>query len=472
MPRIQSPHLWFISLVATLLGSRPAHAMGVSFELAKAVTEPVALSEIASPQTAPRRDSPQAEGTATLTQPLPVPEKAGRPPVRDRISIVKLNQAQPIARVLPPTPPQALPRERVLEPRSINQPKTSAPADIGLSFRQAKPAAVGSGPTAVSTSASRGSTSPQVPGAGIPAWIYQGGSDSLVARTVGAAEGTRTATGKRTKAYYGHRDPGNGVWNLGTFSYQHGARSPEEADQKQLARLERQGHTIAQQARRKALQLSLQESLNALDLANQAPRAALDTGGYVDRLAEARQQGLAEEQAILWARTHAYLDPRTQRWDAPGLGNTYGGIRHDQRRRQTAISRALQSYSSQPAEAATGDDGATATPTLKPAESAPPASISLPVAPRADRSQPTEEKPRADLGASQATAAQPASLSARLLKEDRAPQTAVQEEERAAAAVPANPMEPPEHQATAAAAQSAISASTEASPTDPVNRQH
>ncbi|OLP18842.1 hypothetical protein BST81_07950, partial [Leptolyngbya sp. 'hensonii'] len=67
--------------------------------------------------------------------------------------------------------------------------------------------------------------------------LFQGGSFSLVAKAVGAAEGTRTPDGGRTWAYYGHRDPGNGVWNLGSFSYQHGADSPAEADVKQLRRL-------------------------------------------------------------------------------------------------------------------------------------------------------------------------------------------------------------------------------------------
>ncbi|HIK15393.1 MAG TPA: hypothetical protein IGS53_08950, partial [Leptolyngbyaceae cyanobacterium M33_DOE_097] len=50
--------------------------------------------------------------------------------------------------------------------------------------------------------------------------LFKGGSQSVVARTVGHAEGTRTAAGGYTRAYRGHVDPGNGVWNLGTFSFQ------------------------------------------------------------------------------------------------------------------------------------------------------------------------------------------------------------------------------------------------------------
>ena len=60
--------------------------------------------------------------------------------------------------------------------------------------------------------------------------FFEGGGDSLVAKSVGSAEGTRTPSGGYTRAYYGHVDPGNGVWNLGSYSYQHGAVSPQEAD--------------------------------------------------------------------------------------------------------------------------------------------------------------------------------------------------------------------------------------------------
>jgi hypothetical protein len=175
--------------------------------------------------------------------------------------------------------------------------------------------------------------------------LFDGGGDSLVARTVGSAEGTRLWNGRRTQAYYGHVDPGNGVWNLGTFSYQHEALTPEEADQKQLQRLKSQGAQLEQQAAGLGIQLSLAERLNGLDLANQAPLAALDQGGYIERLAQARQQGKTGNEAIIWARTHAYIDPATQLWNAPGLGNTGPSIERDQERRVLAVEKALTAYS-------------------------------------------------------------------------------------------------------------------------------
>lgn len=174
--------------------------------------------------------------------------------------------------------------------------------------------------------------------------LFSGGSDSLVARTVGSAEGTRTPTGDRTSAYSGHTDPGNGVHNLGTFSYQHGASDPEEADKKQLKRLRQQTETLQKKAKDLGLELTQAELLNGIDLANQAPQAALDRGGYVERLAEARQQGKAGDAAILWARTQSFIDPDTQQWNAPGLGNTAENIERDQQRRMEAIAAAEEAF--------------------------------------------------------------------------------------------------------------------------------
>ncbi len=174
-----------------------------------------------------------------------------------------------------------------------------------------------------------------------PLALFEGGSDSLVARAVGSAEGTRSPDGSKTWAYFGHVDPGNGQWNLGSFSYQHEASSPEDADERQLQRLQRQFDVIRQVAATNGLALSLEEQLNAIDLANQAPLAALQQGGYVDRLVQAYASGYSGSEAVLWARTYSFVNPATNRWDAPGLGNTEASISRDQQRRQTAISEAV-----------------------------------------------------------------------------------------------------------------------------------
>jgi len=178
-------------------------------------------------------------------------------------------------------------------------------------------------------------------------WLFAGGSNSLVARTVGHAEGTRTPDGRKTRAYYGHTDPGNSVWNLGSFSFQHcrearySCSTPEQADEHQLQRLQSQYAALQRQATAAKLSLTLPETLNGIDLANQAPLAALSNQGYIDRLVQAKQKGLGGQEAILEARVWSYWHPKKNRWDASGLGNTESNIRHDQKRRLLAIARAM-----------------------------------------------------------------------------------------------------------------------------------
>ena len=177
--------------------------------------------------------------------------------------------------------------------------------------------------------------------------LFVGGSDSLVARAVGHAEGTRTPDGRKTSAYHGHVDPGNGVWNLGSFSFQHCSEAryhcstPEQADEHQLRRLQGQAAQIQQRMKALGLQMTVEEELNGIDLANQAPLAALSDAGYSDYLLQFKQKGLVGQDAILEARVWSYWNPQTNRWDAAGLGNSEVTIRHDQKRRLLAIARVL-----------------------------------------------------------------------------------------------------------------------------------
>jgi hypothetical protein len=53
---------------------------------------------------------------------------------------------------------------------------------------------------------------------------------SRLSVAIGVAKGTRTPDGGRIAAYRGHVDPKRG-YNVGTFSYQHQASSPGQADQ-------------------------------------------------------------------------------------------------------------------------------------------------------------------------------------------------------------------------------------------------
>lgn len=234
------------------------------------------------------------------------------------------------------TPPLPSTEVKVEEPKATSASSQSTPPRPLLSV-----------PIATIPTGSESTSLPLPPLVPEVAALFEGDDDSLVAIAIGHAEGTRTVDGQKTLAYYGHVDPGNQLWNLGTFSYQHGADSPHEADQKQLNRLKQQTRELYRLAFQKRLALTREEILNGIDLANQAPAAALDRG-YVDWLADAKTMGLTAEEAILWARTRAFLDPDTARWNAPGLGNSVQSISQDQARRQRAIDDVLRNQDHSP----------------------------------------------------------------------------------------------------------------------------
>ncbi|NET30516.1 MAG: hypothetical protein F6K19_00690 [Cyanothece sp. SIO1E1] len=382
-------------MTATLGTSQTAKAteMALDFELpaaeefSGATLAPVEIST-SSPSSAVQAAAEDTSADEDISvggiQPLAIPAAATNPPIAKDVDI-----SQALA-TLPPPPPEAaaqiiakVPPEasnlplKATQPeplhQSLNQSSKESPNELptlppklpetpsgkqtlGLHFDVFEHQGADPSPKKIKPTPEQSEPAPNPSPAEHPspliaaANLFKDGAESLVARAVGSAEGTRTPDGHRNPAYYGHVDPGNGVWNLGSFSYQHGADSPEEADVKQLKRLQRQTQVLRQKAEAKGLKLSLEEELNGIDLANQAPLAALGKGGYVDWLAEARKIGLRGPEAVLWARTRSFLDPDTKRWNAPGLGNTVHSISHDQDRRMQAIARALDSYQGTPTE--------------------------------------------------------------------------------------------------------------------------
>jgi hypothetical protein len=165
--------------------------------------------------------------------------------------------------------------------------------------------------------------------------------DSLGSVAIGVAEGTRTTDGGKTAAYDSHTDPGNGANNQGTFSYQQGASSAQEADRKQLATLNQQVSKIQAQAQTKGIALDKTALVNGADLANQSPAAALSSGGYIDRLKQCQQSGKTGSDAVLCARTESYKNPATGQYDAPGLGDG-NAVKSDQQRRMNAIADTIE----------------------------------------------------------------------------------------------------------------------------------
>lgn len=336
-----------------------AEDIALSFDL------PEAAHTAPASDSAPEPARVQLPEAASLDLPLPVPVAAANPPTTQSglklqakvalgggDSLAMAEQDSGAAALLPPPPP--LPAEVVLTAGAVEAaspaiapPPVEKPQPIALSFDIEPSTTAMASATAQLAPAETTAT----PAAEPLLSLFAGGSESLVARTVGSAEGTRTSDGQRTAAYFGHSDPGNGVWNLGTFSYQHGAASPEEADSRQLRRLKAQTEVLQQKALDHGITLSLQETLNGIDLANQAPVAAIGQGSYIDWLAEARKLQIEGDEAIVWARTRAFLDPDTQQWNAPGLGNNVHSISRDQERRMLAIAHALETYRAQHPEA-------------------------------------------------------------------------------------------------------------------------
>lgn len=363
MTRLSPTLLAVATLMALLPRTATASDLTLSFDLAPVGNAP--------PPDTPPPDPIAASPVPVVpahpeVQPLPVPPQAAQPPTRSHPATlptaVHPNGVGPVALSQDWLPPPALPTAlTALAQAESSQPDPPPPSSptpdpIALVFELDLPPASNVPIANSRTPAPHHNQTPspvldpvataEAPAPSVPSLLslFEGETNSLVARAVGSAEGTRTPDGGHTAAYNGHTDPGNQAWNLGTFSYQHGATSPEEADRLQLQRLQRQSQVIKRRAQAHNLTLTLDETLNGIDLANQSPLAAIGRVGYIERLAEARSQGLSGHEAIVWARTHAYINPDTNRWNAPGLGNTYPSIRRDQERRARAVARALAAY--------------------------------------------------------------------------------------------------------------------------------
>jgi len=166
--------------------------------------------------------------------------------------------------------------------------------------------------------------------------------DSTLSVAIGNAEGTRTRDGGRTRAYGSHNDPGNGRRNLGTFSYQAhqnpNVRTPEQADQVQLARLRRQIPAYEAAARRAGLDPSNPRLQAAyFDLWNQSPRMAQR---FLDRLPQTMAGREINVENLTAARLNSCYDDRG-RFTSTGLRNPQRA-EADQRRRLQAMEAVLR----------------------------------------------------------------------------------------------------------------------------------
>jgi hypothetical protein len=161
-------------------------------------------------------------------------------------------------------------------------------------------------------------------------------TDDELLCAIGESEGTRNADCSPNRNYFGHTDPGNGASNIGTFSAQQNYATPEQADASWLQKLRSAEKTIQSQAVSKFGQpLSKAALLAALDLHVQSPAAAADIVKHLPSNNPSVEQ-------IIAARANTYIDPRTGRLNAPGLGNSMARVRADQSRRVGELMRVLQ----------------------------------------------------------------------------------------------------------------------------------
>lgn len=153
-------------------------------------------------------------------------------------------------------------------------------------------------------------------------------TDDVLKRAIGRAEGTRDVNGNPNSAYHGHDDPlQNGrCKNQGSFSYQHCAANPEEADRKWLAVLrERAMPRIQSQSEaRFGEPLSSAAMVVALDGYTQSPDAGLRFVGFLATYDPTPEQLIAARIAALEASRAA-------------LGGGPMNVSADQRRRVLAV---------------------------------------------------------------------------------------------------------------------------------------
>lgn len=168
-----------------------------------------------------------------------------------------------------------------------------------------------------------------------------------------AAEGNCKPDGTKTSIYRGHKDPGNGRWNMGFCSDQgRGGGNLQKADQACLERLQSREARIQQKFREAGLEPSqhLEAYVNALDLWNQASPSRSDV--FPATYAKALSKGMKGEQALVWARVESFREDDGSlggyglqaicRRDSRRTLSIWDCIARDQRRRVRAIHQTLR----------------------------------------------------------------------------------------------------------------------------------
>jgi hypothetical protein len=270
-----------------------------------------------NPPAAPQQAAPNP---ASPAKPATQPQKVSAKPQQGGIGQVVSQGLGAIAQVL--TPP-AMAATLDSHPEAVQDLNPSAIALLNRIWKGQQKADIRTPPL------------PQVaataPVGFVPLAITSDKHPMLIA--IGISEGTRTANGGYTKAYYGHRDPVDGHWNRGTVSGGRGSSaSSAQVDRQWMARLTQQAVSIAPVLQRLGLQPGTQGwnrvLFNVLDLTVQADPAAVSD--FIAKLPGVVRQG-ATIEAIAKARSDSFYNPATGKLDT-GF-RSYNALFQDQRSR-------------------------------------------------------------------------------------------------------------------------------------------
>jgi hypothetical protein len=176
-------------------------------------------------------------------------------------------------------------------------------------------------------------------------WL-RGGTNAYIAYLCGLAEGNVRPDGSKTQNWYGHRDPNNGEWNIGSFSAQRDLNTgaPETSDQRVIDRLIRPNlDRLFDQAETDGVKVTPLLVMTYIDVLIQAPEAATgwsdrSTGkGLLGNLASLKGRE-NDPEALVAARVEAYRNTNGR------LETTFGSERalsNDQWRRQLELQGAV-----------------------------------------------------------------------------------------------------------------------------------
>lgn len=176
--------------------------------------------------------------------------------------------------------------------------------------------------------------------------MLEGGGNSQIAKLVGMAEGNRTADGSKTKNYYGHVDPNNGAYNIGSFSAQgsYNTGNAETSDQRVIDQLLRPNiQKLYESASKNQVAVTPKLMMNYIDLLNQAPDAATgwsNGAGFLGNIASVRGRE-NDDEALKTLRAEGF---RNKQGRLETTFDSLESLRYDQGRRQGEINTALGAF--------------------------------------------------------------------------------------------------------------------------------